>query len=101
MGISPELSRNDNISDFLKLGEIVDTFDIGSLSVRPIYGWKPIARAIRLSRGVGSIYGRDPVDITLPLAGAHVSIPLCKQVRDLRNKPIVWDYVRMKRIVVN
>lgn len=35
--ISPELSRNDNISDFLKLGEIVDTFDIGSLSVRPIY----------------------------------------------------------------
>lgn len=36
-GISPELSRNDNISDFLKLGEIVDTFDIGSLSVRPIY----------------------------------------------------------------
>lgn len=37
VGISPELSRNDNISDFLKLGEIVDTFDIGSLSVRPIY----------------------------------------------------------------
>lgn len=46
-GISPELSRNDNTSDFLKLGEIVDTFDIGSLSVRPIYGWKTIA--IRLS----------------------------------------------------
>lgn len=46
-GISPELSRNDNISDFLKLGEIVDTFDIGSLSVRSIYGWKTIV--IRLS----------------------------------------------------
>lgn len=69
-GISPELSRNDNISDFLKLGEIVDTFDIGSLSVRSIYGWKTIV--IRLSGG--SIYGRDPVHIALPLADEHISI---------------------------
>lgn len=77
-GISPELSRNDNISDFLKLGEIVDTFDIGSLSVRSIYGWKTIV--IRLS-GVRIDLRTWPSSYCVTFGGwAHLDFP-CKQVR--------------------
>jgi len=94
VGISPELSRNDNISDFLKLGEIVDTFDIGSLSVRPIYTDGRWSRSV--CRGLGSIYGRDLVHIALPLPDEHVSILRASKCESSETREANWSQ-RLRR----